>query len=97
MMAAGAALASTGTAYADQDSYLAYLSQHGIFTFKNPQGLIASGQSICADLRSGASADGAKPRLGPALRGGGQDRHRVFENRPGVCPAHAGRVVRRDP
>jgi hypothetical protein len=42
-------------AFADDDSYLAYLSQHGIFAFKNPQGLVATGHAICDDLNHGVS------------------------------------------
>jgi hypothetical protein len=43
------------TAYADDGSYLANLSGHGIFTFANPSGLIATGHAICDDLRRGVS------------------------------------------
>lgn len=44
-----------GLAHADDQSYLANLSAHGIFTFINPDGLIAAGNAICDDLRRGVS------------------------------------------
>jgi len=49
------AVALAPVVHADEDGYLAELSQHGIFTFKNPQGLIATGHAICDDLAHGAS------------------------------------------
>lgn len=52
---AAAALLSAPSAAADEQSYLANLSAHGIFTFINPDGLIATGNAICDDLRRGVS------------------------------------------
>lgn len=52
---AAAALITAPAAAADDQSYLANLSGHGIFTFTNPQGLIATGHAICDDLRAGTS------------------------------------------
>lgn len=52
---AASAIALAPCANADDDSFLANLSQHGIFTFKNPQGLVAAGHTICTDLANGVS------------------------------------------
>lgn len=49
------AIVAAGPARADDNSYLANLSAHGIFTFTNPQGLLATGHAICDDLRRGVS------------------------------------------
>lgn len=55
LAAVAAAIALAAPARADDQSYLANLSAHGIFTFINPDGLIAAGNAICDDLRRGVS------------------------------------------
>lgn len=55
IVAAASSITLAPGANADDDSYLANLGQHGIITFKNPQGLIATGHAICNDLKSGVS------------------------------------------
>jgi hypothetical protein len=55
ILGAAGAIALAPCANADDNSYLANLAQHGIITFKNPQGLIATGHAICDDLKSGVS------------------------------------------
>ncbi len=55
ILAAASAITVAPCANADDDSYLANLGQHGIITFNNPQGLIATRHAICNDLKSGVS------------------------------------------
>ncbi|MCV7401167.1 DUF732 domain-containing protein [Mycobacterium fragae] len=42
-------------AKADENSFLANLSQHGIFTVRDPGVLVNFGRGICADLANGVS------------------------------------------
>lgn len=49
---AASAIALAPCANADDDSFLANLSQHGIFTLKNPQGLVAA---VCGHQNGGVA------------------------------------------
>jgi len=55
LVAAGAVL-GTGSAHADDQSYLAYLQSHGTTTtaFPGPGGLVMLGHIICTNVQNGA-------------------------------------------
>lgn len=50
------ALALAPCANADDDSFLADLSSHGMFTARDPAVLVGLGQAVCTDLAKGVSA-----------------------------------------
>lgn len=55
LVVAASAIALAPCAKADDDSFLANLGQHGIFTGRDPAVLVAMGQAICTDLAKGVS------------------------------------------
>ena len=55
LVVAASAIALAPCANADDNSFLANLAQHGIFTARDPAVLVALGQAICTDLAKGVS------------------------------------------
>jgi hypothetical protein len=55
LVVAAGVIASAPWANADDDSFVAELAQHGVFTARDPAALVALGREICRDLAKGAS------------------------------------------
>jgi hypothetical protein len=55
LVVATSAIALAPGAKADENSFLANLGQHGIFTVRDPAVLVNFGRGICADLANGVS------------------------------------------